>query len=148
MQAPRFLLRCTKAGVPWIAVLFTWAIVFLTYLSVSSGSSKVFTWFQNLTTITTLFTWCMICAAYVRFHGALKAQGIARSDLPMRTRANDKSPILGWAAGVFFALVIFFNGFDSIAGGFNYQSFLTDYIGVPICEFLSILMMISLLILS
>lgn len=131
-QAPRFLLRCTKAGVPWIAVLVTWAIGFLTYLSVSSGSSKVFTWFQNLTTITTLFTWVMICTAYIRFHGALKAQGIARSDLPMRVKLNDKSPLLGWVAGVFFSLVIFFNGFDSIAGGFNYQSFLTDYIGVPI----------------
>ncbi|KAK5093109.1 hypothetical protein LTR24_004512 [Lithohypha guttulata] len=62
----------------------------------------------------------------------MKAQGIPRSDLPFRVKANDKSPILGWVAGVFFAIIIFFNGWDTIAGGWNYQGFLTDYIGVPI----------------
>lgn len=131
-QAPRFLLKCTKNGVPYYCVLITWSIGFLTFMSVSSGSSKVFAWFQNLTTITTLFTWCMICASYIRFHGAMKAQGIPRSELPFKVRFNDKSPILGHVALWFFGIVIFFNGFDSIAGGFNYQGFITDYIGVPI----------------
>lgn len=41
-------------------------------------------------------------------------------------------PYLGWIAFWFFALIIFFNGFDAIAGGFDYQGFITDYIGVPI----------------
>ena len=137
-HAPRFLLRCSKSGVPYWCVLITWSIGLLTFMSVSSGSSVVFTWFQNLTTITTLFTWCMICAAYIRFHGAMKAQGIPRSELPFRVKLNDKYPILGHAGLWFFGIVIFFNGFDSIAGGFNYQAFLTDYIGVPICEFQSV----------
>lgn len=131
-QAPRFLLKCSKNGVPYYCVLITWAIGLLTFMSVSSGSSLVFTWFQNLTTISTLFTWVMICFAYIRFHHALTAQGIQRSDLPFRTRFNDKGPYLGWAAGIFFALIILLNGWDTIAGGFNYQGFITDYIGVPI----------------
>jgi yeast amino acid transporter len=50
-QAPRFLLKCSKSGVPVWCVLITWSISFLTYLSCSSGSNVVFTWFQNLTTI-------------------------------------------------------------------------------------------------
>jgi len=133
-QAPRFFLKCSKSGVPYYCVLLTWAIGFLTFMSVSSGSSKVFTWFQNLTTISTLFTWVMICFAYVRFHAAMKAQGIPRSSLPFRVRLNDKAPILGYIAGIFFAIIIFFNGWDTIAGGFNYQGFITDYIGVPICK--------------
>ncbi|KAK4939506.1 hypothetical protein LTR10_020215 [Elasticomyces elasticus] len=128
-QAPRFFLKCTKNGVPVYCVLFTWAIGFLTYMSCSSGSNTVFTWFQNLTTISTLFTWVSINIAYVRFHAACKAQGIARSDLPFRSPFQ---PYLGYIALVFFSLIIFFNGFDSIAGGFAYQSFITDYIGVPI----------------
>lgn len=131
-QAPRFLLKCSKNGVPYWCVLITWAIGLLTYMSVSSGSSVVFTWFQNLTTISTLFTWVMICFAYIRFHHAMTAQGIPRSDLPFRTRFNDKGPYLGWIAGIFFGLIILLNGWDTIAGGFNYQGFITDYIGVPI----------------
>ena len=133
-QAPRFFLKCSKAGVPYYCVLLTWAIGFLTFMSVSSGSAKAFTWFQNLTTISTLFTWVMICFSYVRFHNAMKAQGVPRSDMPFRVKANDKSPILGYIAGIFFALIIFFNGWDTIAGGFDYQGFITDYIGVPICK--------------
>jgi amino acid transporter len=43
-QAPRFLLKCTKTGVPVYCVLLTWSISFLTYMSCSSGSNTVFTW--------------------------------------------------------------------------------------------------------
>lgn len=135
-QAPRFLLKCSKNGVPYYCVLITWSIGLLTFMSVSSGSSKVFAWFQNLTTISTLFTWVMICLSYVRFHHAMTAQGVPRSDMPFRTKLNDKSPILGMVSGIFFAIIIFFNGWDTIAGGFNYQGFITDYIGVPICEYI------------
>jgi len=131
-QAPRFFLKCSKNGVPYWCVLLTWSIGLLTFMSASAGSSKVFAWFQNLTTISTLFTWVAICLSYIRFHHALAAQGIPRSDLPMRVRLNDKSPILGWISFVFFSVIIFFNGWDTIAGGFNYQGFITDYIGVPI----------------
>jgi len=133
-QAPRIFLRCTKNGVPYYCVLLTWSIGFLTFMSVSSGSAAVFTWFQNLTTISTLFTWVMICFSYVRFHNAMKAQGVPRSDMPFRVKANDKTPLLGWISGIFFAIIIFFNGWDTIAGGWNYQGFITDYIGVPICK--------------
>lgn len=133
-QAPRVLLKCSKNGVPYWCVLITWSIGLLTFMSTSAGASKVFTWFQNLTTISTLFTWVMICFSYVRFHHAMTAQGIPRSDMPFRAKMNDKSPILGWISGIFFALIILLNGWDSIAGGFNYQNFITDYIGVPICK--------------
>jgi amino acid transporter len=57
-QAPRFLLRCSKSGVPYYCVGITASISLLTYLSVRSGGpAKVFTWFQNLVTIASLFTW-------------------------------------------------------------------------------------------
>jgi yeast amino acid transporter len=70
-----------------------------------------------------------VCIAYIRFHAALEAQGIDRSTMPYRSPFQ---PYLAYIAVTFFSIVIFFNGLDSIAGGFNYQSFLTCYIGVPI----------------
>lgn len=33
---------------------------------------------------------------------------------------------------MFFSIVLIFNGFDSIAGGWDYKAFLTSYIGFPL----------------
>jgi len=129
-QAPRFLLRCSKTGVPYWCVAITASISALTYLSAgSTGSSKAFEWFQNLTTISTLFTWVSICIAYIKFHKALLAQGVDRNTLTFKSPFQ---PYLAWTSLIFFSLIILFQGFDSIAGGFNTNNFITDYIGVPI----------------
>ena len=128
-QAPRFLLKCTKAGVPVWCVLITCSISLLTYMSCSTGSSKVFTWFQNLTTISTLFTWVSISVAYIRFYYACKAQGIDRNQFAFKSPFQ---PYLSYATAIFFGLIILFNGFDAFAPSFDYQGFITDYIGIPI----------------
>jgi len=129
-QAPRFLLRCSKSGVPYWCVLITASISLLTYLSCGNGGAQtVFEWFQNLTTIATLFTWVSICIAYIQFHKALLAQGIDRNTLVFRSPFQ---PYLAWGCFWFFTMIIIFNGFYVFIGGFDYQGFLTDYIGVPI----------------
>lgn len=133
-QAPRFLLRCSKAGVPYWCVAITASISGLTYLSVRSGGpALVFNWFQNLTTIASLFTWCSICYAYIKFYAALKAQGVDRNTLVFKSRFQ---PYLAWIAFVFFALIILFNGFIVFVGEhhqhWNVTDFLAAYIGIPI----------------
>jgi len=133
-QAPRFLLRCNKAGVPYWCVLVTASISLLTYLSVRAGGpALVFAWFQNLTTIASLFTWCSICLAYIKFHGALKAQGVDRNTLVFKSHFQ---PYLAWIALFYFALIILFNGFHVFVGqhhqNWNVTDFLAAYIGIPI----------------
>ena len=80
-HAPRFLLKCSKTGVPYYCVGITCSISLLTYLSVGASAAVVFSWFQRLTTIAQLFTWCSICFTYTRFRKALAAQGVDRSTL-------------------------------------------------------------------
>ena len=46
-QAPWFFKYTTKRGVPWAAVLFTWAFGCLAFLNVSNNGAKVFTWFSS-----------------------------------------------------------------------------------------------------
>ncbi len=75
-----------------------------------------------------MFTWGSINISYLRFYYACKAQGVDRNSLPFKSPFQ---PFLGYAALIFFSLIILFNGFDSIAGGWDYQAFITDYIGVP-----------------
>lgn len=114
-QAPRFLLKCSKAGVPYWCVFCTALIAGLTYLSVDTngGASTAFNWFQNLTTIASLFTWCSICVAYMQFHKAMEAQGVDRNTLVFRSKFQ---PYTAWFAFIYFAIIIVFNGFDVFVG--------------------------------
>ncbi|KAK3315696.1 amino acid permease/ SLC12A domain-containing protein [Apodospora peruviana] len=131
-QAPRIFLTCTKRGVPWIAVLVTASIGLLTYLSVdkNGGAAKAFEWFQNLTTIANLFTWCCICIAYLKFYKALQAQGISRDTLIFKSRFQ---PYTAWFALIYFSIIIIFNGFAVfIDGNWDVSTFIASYIGIPI----------------
>jgi amino acid transporter len=132
-QAPRFLLKCSKSGVPYYCVAVTASISLLTYMSTSAGAGKVFTWFQNLVTIAQLFTWCSISYTYIHFHKALIAQGVDRSTMTFRAKGGIYS---AWISFVFFGLVILTNGFAVFAkknwGSDELTSFFTAYIGIPI----------------
>ncbi|KAI9834348.1 MAG: hypothetical protein M1826_004274 [Phylliscum demangeonii] len=129
-QAPKFLLRCSRTGVPYYCVGITASIALLTFMSVSSGANVVFAWFQNLTTISSLFTWVSICIAYLQFYKALKAQGIDRNTLVFKSRFQ---PYTAWFALIFFSIIILFNGFAVFFTGYwSVQDFLTAYVGIPI----------------
>ncbi|EPE05992.1 proline-specific permease [Ophiostoma piceae UAMH 11346] len=130
-QAPSIFLRCSKRGVPWVAVLGTATVGLLTYLSAGSGgASEAFEWFQNLTTIASLFTWCSICVCYLRFYAALKAHGIDRNTLVFKSRFQ---PYLAWISLFYFSIIILFNGFDVfVHGHWDVSSFITAYVGIPI----------------
>lgn len=127
-QAPKFLLRCSRNGVPYWCVAITASISLLTYMSCSSGANVVFEWFQNLTTISTLFTWCSICIAYIKFHAALKAQGVDRNTLVFKSPFQ---PYTAYFALFFFAIIILFNGFYAFTP-WSKDSFVTSYVGIPI----------------
>jgi amino acid transporter len=107
-HAPRFLLKCSKSGVPYYCVIITAAVSLLTYMSVSTGAADVFKWFQSLVTIAQLFTWCTICYTYVKFREALIAQGVDRNTLVFKSRFQ---PYTAWIAFTYFFLIIIFNGF-------------------------------------
>jgi amino acid transporter len=132
-QAPKFLLKCTKTGVPLYCVLITASISLLTFMSVSTGANNVFLWFQNLTTIAQCLTWITICITYARFKAALDAQGVDRNTLVFKSVGQ---PYTAWIACVYFSLIVFFNGFKVFTqtpwGSDQIQGFLTAYIGVPI----------------
>jgi amino acid transporter len=131
-QAPSFLLTCSKNGVPYYAVLITWVIGFLTYLSASpnAGAALAFTWFQNLVSIAQLFTWMSILIAYLGFYYALKAQNIDRDTLVFKSKFQ---PYLAWGTLIFFTVVVFLQGFNVfVSGHWNTSNFVAAYIGFPI----------------
>lgn len=68
-QAPKIFTRCSKNGVPYVAVLVTWSIGLLSFLNLSSSGSTVFYWFTNITTVGGFISWVLVGVAYlVRQH--------------------------------------------------------------------------------
>ncbi|OAL44574.1 hypothetical protein IQ07DRAFT_663419 [Pyrenochaeta sp. DS3sAY3a] len=136
-QAPQFLLKCSKKGVPYYCVATTASFSLMTYMSMSKGANSVFHWFLNLTTIAQLITWCSICYTYTRFRKALLAQNVDRDTLVFK---GVWQPYTAWAAFVYFALILFFNGFQVFTkeywGSEELPVLLTAYIGIPIFFFL------------
>ena len=125
--APKMFLRCTKRGVPYVAVGFTAALSTLTYLSCGTGAAKALIWLANVSTLVAMLSWLTICVTYVRFHAALKAQGVDRAELPFKSPFQ---PCLAWGCIVYFTILIIFNGFYSFTP-WNVDNFVTTYIGIP-----------------
>lgn len=74
-------------------------------------------------------TWASVCVAYLKFYGALKAQGIDRNTLPFKSVWQ---PYAAWFGLVYFSIIIVFNGFAVfIRGNWNVSNFLVSYIGIP-----------------
>lgn len=107
-QAPAIFRTCNKQGVPWIAVLFSCLLSCLVYMSVSEGSSTVFEWFLNLTTISGFIAWCTLLMAYLRFRKALIYNNIYEAR-PYKTRFQ---PYTTWAALFILVLLSLTNGFQ------------------------------------
>ncbi|WPH02405.1 Hypothetical protein R9X50_00526800 [Acrodontium crateriforme] len=130
-QAPRFLLKCTKTGVPIWCVLITASISLLTFLTVSDSSSVVFGWFQTLTTITSIITWVSILIAFIQFRKALKAQGVnLDTDLVFKSKFQ---PYTAYISLGFFCVILLFNGWHVFTkGNWDPQSFVTAYAPTPI----------------
>ncbi|KZP02439.1 amino acid permease [Athelia psychrophila] len=129
-QAPRFLRKCTKAGLPIYCVGITSLGGLLAFLNVSGNGNTVFEWFVNITSITGLITWDIILVTYIRFHKGLKYQGIDRNTLPYKAPFQ---PYASYFGVLFVTLVIFFNGFQVfLAGEWDVNIFITAYICLPI----------------
>lgn len=129
-QAPRFLLKCSKRGVPYYCVGITAAISLLTYMTVANGAANVFGWFLNLTTIASLFTWVSILIAFLRFRAACIAQGVDRNTLVFKSPFQ---PYIAYASLFFFVIIILFNGFSVFThGNWDVSKFVTAYVGIPI----------------
>lgn len=59
-QAPKFVTRTNKRGVPYVAIGIILTISCLSYLAVGKGSAKVLDWFVNLTSSCQLISWICV----------------------------------------------------------------------------------------
>ncbi|KAK0656948.1 amino acid permease/ SLC12A domain-containing protein [Cercophora newfieldiana] len=125
-QAPRIFAKTSRRGVPYPAVLVTWALGCLAYLNVSTSGAQVFLWFMNISTISGYIAWIVVMVTYLRFRSALKVQGLLNT-LPFKTPAQ---PYATWFTLLIVSLLTITNGFQTFAP-FEYKDFLAAYITIP-----------------
>jgi len=83
-QAPKFLRRTSKSGIPWLCFGITMIFPFLSFLQVSANSAQAIKWLINLVTASQVLNYVIMGTTYLFFFRALKAQGIDRRTLPYR----------------------------------------------------------------
>ncbi|KAF2768913.1 hypothetical protein EJ03DRAFT_327877 [Teratosphaeria nubilosa] len=128
-QAPKFLTRTSKRGVPYAAVLFTWLFGCLAYLNVSNSSAMVFNWCSNIATISGLIAWIVVMITYLRFRKAMHVRGML-SSLPFRTPLQ---PYATWIALFIVTLVTITNGYAVFfPSHWSVADFMAAYITIPI----------------
>ncbi|KAL2262484.1 hypothetical protein VTK26DRAFT_1165 [Humicola hyalothermophila] len=126
-QAPAIFARTTRRGVPYAAVLATWAVGLLAYLNVSQNGARVFGWFMNISTISGFIAWIVVMITYLRFRAAMRHRGLLDT-LPFRTVLQ---PYATWFILLLVVLLTLTNGFQVFAD-WNYQDFLAAYITIPV----------------
>ncbi|KAJ2896714.1 hypothetical protein MKZ38_005284 [Zalerion maritima] len=126
-QAPKFLLKCTKSGIPINCVGTVSLICCITFMVASNSAVEVFYWFVDLTTTGLIATYTFMLLTFAGWYRARKAQGLADSAL---FYVAPLTPYSSWFALVLGCLAIFFIGFDAFKP-FDVQSFITCYFCIP-----------------
>ncbi|KAG6040816.1 hypothetical protein E4U41_006987 [Claviceps citrina] len=126
-QAPRLFRVTNRNGVPWMAVLATWAVSLLAYLNVSNSGATVFTWFSNLSTISGFIAWIVVLITYLRFRHAMMFNNLLHA-LPYKTPLQ---PYSTYAALAVISILTITNGFHTFMP-FAAKDFVAAYITIPI----------------
>lgn len=124
-QAPKFLRKCTKAGVPIYCLIVTMIFPCLAFLNLSSGTSEVLSWFVNLITAAQIIDYIVICVAYIFFYRACRAQGVDRKSLPYYGAFQ---PYSAWIGMIFMTAVVCVYGYSVfLPGNWDIKTFFTYY---------------------
>ncbi|KAL5334612.1 amino acid permease/ SLC12A domain-containing protein [Aspergillus crustosus] len=133
-KAPRIFAKTNDNGIPIYALGFSSLFCCLAFTSVSEGSKDVFGYFTDVVSIVGLLTWISLLIAHICFIRARKAQGIPDASIPYKAPLGS----IGSYTALFFCVVIAFtrsfNVFihDSSYGKFDYKTFITAYLGIPV----------------
>ncbi|KAI6785517.1 uncharacterized protein J7T54_007160 [Emericellopsis cladophorae] len=125
-QAPKFLLKCTKSGIPIYCVAAVSLITCVTFMVSSNSSVEVFFWFVDLTTTALIMTFFLMLITYICWFRSRKAQGLTNDMLPY---IAPYTPWTAYWALLLVTLMIIFVGFD-VFSPFTVRGFITRYFAV------------------
>jgi amino acid transporter len=108
--------------VPIYSVIVVLLISLLSFLQVSENTATVLSWFISLITASQLINYCVICATYICFYRALKAQNIDRTTLPYMGKLQPYAAY--YACGATFVMALLGGYTVFLPGNWSVESFL------------------------
>ncbi|QPG75832.1 hypothetical protein FOA43_003194 [Brettanomyces nanus] len=128
---PKIFSRTNKKGVPIYSLIFASCFCLLAFMVCSSSSQKVVNYFVNVVSIFGLITWISILVTYLYFLKAVKAQGYVRKrDFIYTAPLQPYGTYVALALCCAIAIVKNFTVF--LGDAFDYKTFITGYIGIPV----------------
>ncbi|MBB4826421.1 lysine-specific permease [Sporosarcina luteola] len=129
-NAPKFLGKLDKRGVPVNALIATTLVGSLAFLSTFFGDGTVYVWLLNASGMAGFVTWLGIAISHYRFRRAYIAQGRKLSDLPYRAKWFPLGPLLALFLCLF---IIAGQNFQAFTGDeIDWNGALVSYIGLPL----------------
>lgn len=123
-KAPKLLTRCTDKGVPLYCVLAVLLFALLAFLQLESNAAVVLSWLVSLVTASQLINYAVVCATYLYFYRALKAQGLSRDALPYKARFMPYAAWYGLVGTLTMAFVGGYTVFLPLPGFWKVPDFL------------------------
>ena len=128
-QAPAFLARVNRRGVPMNALLATTAVGAACFLTTLIGEGAAYVWLVSASGLAGFIVWMGIAWSHYRFRRAYLAQGGRLADLPYRAHLFPLGPIV---ALVLCAVVILGQNYEAFTGGVDLVAAATAYLGLPV----------------
>lgn len=128
-QAPKFLAKVNRRGIPMNALIMTSLIGGFAFLTSIFGD-HVFTWLLNASGLTGFIAWIGIAISHYRFRRAYVAQGGDLNELKYKAKWFPFGPILSFTLCM---LVIAGQNYGAfLSGSIDWYGVAVSYIGLPI----------------
>ncbi|MBM7691038.1 lysine-specific permease [Peribacillus deserti] len=129
-QAPKFLGKVTKKGIPLNALILTSLVGCLAFLSSFFGDGVVYTWLLNAAGLSGFIAWIGIAVSHYRFRKAFVAQGRSIEELPYKAKWFPFGPIFAFALCAFIILGQNYSAFTGPE--IDWNGILVSYVSLPL----------------
>lgn len=134
-QAPRFLSRLDRRGVPIYSLGMCSLLSTSAYMNIFKESRVLFGHLVQLVSMFGLLAWITILITHIAFVQARKAQKIPDKALAFRAPFGAFGSVVTLVCCIFIGSMRWFDLFHRSSEGekgFDYKTFVTSYIGVPL----------------
>jgi lysine-specific permease len=129
-NAPKFLGKLNKNGVPVNALIVTSLVGTLAFLASLFGDGTVYVWLLNASGMSGFIAWLGIAICHYRFRKAYVAQGKDLNLLPYKSKFFPFGPIFAFAVCGFVVLGQNYSAF--MGDHVDWNGVLVSYIGLPL----------------
>ena len=127
-QAPKFVSKLTKNGIPYVSLIATCLIGSAFLLTYKFQDGVIFIWLVNISSLAGFIAWFGIALSHYRFRRAYVKQGRDLKDLPYRAKWFPFAPMI--AMLFIFVIIAGQQLNDMLTGQLSWLHFFATYIGL------------------